>query len=572
MKLSITSPKGTTYHVDQVLGKGQFSKVYRVIDDQKNEYAMKAVNWEKLMMSERMIQLFKNEQQIMEVVDNPRILKLYDKLIDGSKIYLITTYCDGGNVEDLILNNFPNGMGEQLATKYIIQVAEGFKTMRKYSIIHRDLKPANMFLKKGEVVIGDFGFAKIGVSLTQTKLGTPYYMAPEILDETNKNEYSSKCDLWSIGVCYYFMIYGQMPFAEAKTTKELLSLAVNYSGSNLRFKHEPSPSVKNLLCRLIEADAGKRMSFDEFFRHPLIGLEALTEKEKKTMSSKDFSLTNSSNTNGGFKGHNQSYHTDVNYKNKPDQNYFSVSTVNSQITDFDLSHSNIELSQKNSVYGCINDSDIPTPLKAYLYNKNIIIFLMDTAKKLKNCEAQKNLEPMHLHFIVVELIVLKKAMNYTHYIKNIMVNKNNVFNIPNFNTISQSNAYNHILAFFVDFERFVAQIYVKLKNDLALYTNQASQTIERIERFKNEDCNKEIQSSILHILKMYKGNINKLSHVEKNALMQAVIYLFFNNNISAKFPEAQFSDTKEWISFCQMLNSKLYTDIEAKMFQYFEIA
>ena len=54
--------------------------------------------------------------------------------------------------------------------------------------------------------------------------------------------------------------------------------------------------------------------------------------------------------------------------------------------------------------------------------------------------------------------------------------------------------------------------------------------------------------------------------------MQAVIYLFFNNNISAKFPEAHFSDTREWISFCQMLNSKPYNGFEEKMFRYFEVA
>ena len=111
MKLSITSSKGMTYHVDQLLCKGQLSKGYRGIDDQKNEHTIKAVNWEKLMISESMVQLFKNEQQIMEMVDNFRILKLYDKLIDGSKIYLITTYCDGGNQGNLIHNNFPNGMG-----------------------------------------------------------------------------------------------------------------------------------------------------------------------------------------------------------------------------------------------------------------------------------------------------------------------------------------------------------------------------------------------------------------------------------------------------------------------------
>ena len=571
MKLSITSPKGITYHVDKVLGKGQFSKVYHVTDEKSTEYAMKAVNWEKLMMSERMVQLFKNEQQIMEIVDHPRILKLYDKLIDGNKIYLITTYCNGGNLEDLVLQSYPNGMDENMATRYIRQVAEGFQTMRKYSIIHRDLKPANMFLKNGEVVIGDFGFAKIGVSLTQTKLGTPYYMAPEILDENNKKEYSSKCDLWSIGVCYYFLLFGQVPFTDAKNTKDLLALARMYSGSNLRFRKESSPMVKNLLSRLIEADADKRMSFDEFFRHPLIGLEPPLNKDKKSLSSKEMDTNANMGNNGSFKDY-QGYHTGSQHKTKPDQNYFSVSTVNSQITDFDLSHSNIELSQKNSIYGCMHDSDMPSQLKAYLYNKNIIIFLMDTAKKLKNCEAHDNLKNMHLHFIVVELIVIRKAMNYTQYIKNAMITKTNIFNVANFNTISQSNAYTHILSFFTDFERFVSQVYTKLKSDLSLYTSLANQTINRIENFKNEDCNKEIQTSIVHVLNTYKANRANYGHIEKNALMQAVIYLFFNNNISAKFPESQFSETKEWVSFCQMLNSKPYQEIESKMLQYFEIA
>lgn len=572
MKKNITSPKGVTYYVDRVLGKGQFSKVYYVTDDNHNEYAMKAVNWEKLMLSEKMVQLFKNEQQIMEVIDNPRILKLYDKLVDGNTIFLITTFCDGGNLEDLILKKYPQGMSEQMATHFLIQVAEAFQTMRKYSIIHRDLKPANMFLKKGEIVIGDFGFAKIGVSMTQTKLGTPYYMAPEILDESNKKEYSSKCDLWSIGVCYYFMLFGQMPFSEANNTKDLLLLARKYSGANLRFKKEPSPHVKNLLSRLIEADAEKRMSFDEFFKHPLIGLEALLAKDKKALSTKDFEFSPKPKEEDSFKANNQSFHTGFNNKNKPDHNYFSVSTVNSYVTDFDLSHSNLELSQKNSVYGYMNESDFPTQLKAYLYNKNIIIFLMDTAKKLKICETQKNLEGMFLHFIVIELIVIKKAINYTQYIKTVMQNKTNVFNVLNFETIVQSNAYNNILSFFVDFEKFIAQVYAKLKNDLSLHTNLAGQTIERIEQFKNEECNKEIQTSITHILKMYKSNRDALSHLEKNTLMQAVIYLFFNNNISAKFPESQFSDTKEWINFCQMLNAKPYQEIEVKMLQYYEIA
>lgn len=572
MKKSITSPKGVTYNVDQILGKGQFSKVYLVTDNKDNTYAMKAVNWEKLMMSERMVQLFKNEQQIMEVVDNPRILKLYDKMIDGNTIYLVTTYCDGGNVEDLVLNSYPHGMGEKMATDFLIQIAEGFQTMRKYSIIHRDLKPANMFLKKGNIVIGDFGFAKIGVSMTQTKLGTPYYMAPEILDEQNKKEYNSKCDLWSIGVCFYFMLFGCVPFVDAKTPKELLSLAFNYSGPKLRYKREPSSHVKNLLCRLIEADPQKRMSFDEFFRHPLIGLDSVLEKDKRVLPSQDFDLKARSMHEDGARFTNQSFRNGNHNKSKPDADYFSLTTNNSCLTDFDLSHSNMELSQKHSVFGGMNDSDVPAQLKAYLYNKNIIIFLMDTAKKIKSCETLKNFQELYGNFLIIELIVIKKAINYTQYVKNIMSNKTNVFNIGNFDVICQSNAYQHILSFFIDFERFISQIYLQLKNDLSLHNSNANQTISKVEAFKNEECNKEIQTSITHILKNYKLKKEILSHLEKNSLLQAVIYLFFNNNISAKFPEAQFSETKDWISFCQMLNAKPYQDIESKMFQYFEIA
>ena len=53
--------------------------------------------------------------------------------------------------------------------------------MMKYKIIHRDLKLSNIFLKNNNIVIGDFGFAKLGASFTHSRLGTPYYLAPEIL-------------------------------------------------------------------------------------------------------------------------------------------------------------------------------------------------------------------------------------------------------------------------------------------------------------------------------------------------------------------------------------------------------
>lgn len=563
---SITSPRGVTYNVLKVLGSGEFGKVYQVADPAGNFYAMKTVNWEKLKASEQMVNQFKNEQQVMEIVDHPRILKLYDRIFDGNFIHLITTFCDGGNLEELILKRQKTGIGEKAATNYLIQIAEGFKEMRKQQVMHRDLKLANIFLKNGQIVIGDFGFAKVGFSFTQTKLGTPYYMAPEVLDEENKT-YSSKCDLWSIGICYYFLLFGEMPFQDASNKKELLSLAYQYSGSKLRFKKDVSFNVKNLLMRLIEWDVDKRMSFDEFFSHPLIDATGDTKVSKNHRIQSNPNMTG--NSTNVFINTNNSGIT-VDNKGSNNQNYFSVSTVNSHITDFDLSHSNIEISQTGGQAN-IDESDIPVPLKAYLYNKNIIIFLMDTAKKLKVCQSQKSLESLFFHFLIVEMIVLKKAINYTKYIKTAMKDGTNIFKLDNFGSITQTKDYQVILTFFTDFEKFVFQLYNKLKNDIGLNTDQADKMIKKIDSFQNEHCNKEIQTSLLHVLKIYKQNRGNWSNEERNMVMQAVIYLFFNNNISAKFPEAQFSKTSEWINFCQMLNNKPYNEIEGKMFQFYNV-
>lgn len=63
-------------------------------------------------------------------------------------------------------------------------------------------------ISNDELVIGDFGFAKLNESMANTKLGTPYYMAPELFDKNSGKKYSNKVDIWAIGVCYYILLFG----------------------------------------------------------------------------------------------------------------------------------------------------------------------------------------------------------------------------------------------------------------------------------------------------------------------------------------------------------------------------
>lgn len=94
--------------------------------------------------------------------------------------------------------------------------------LRMFRITHRDLKPSNIYLHKEELVIGDFGLSFVGTGPMKHFIGTPYFMAPEILTNDGNSHYDEKCDIWSLGLCFYFILFGHYPFSTTKDQSELL--------------------------------------------------------------------------------------------------------------------------------------------------------------------------------------------------------------------------------------------------------------------------------------------------------------------------------------------------------------
>ena len=94
----------------------------------------------------------------------------------------------------------------------IKQVVKGYQELARNNTIHRDLKPANILISGGYFKICDFGFSKVikdpSVS-NKTCVGSPIYMAPQILD---KKDYSAKCDIWSLGIIFYELLHGNVPW------------------------------------------------------------------------------------------------------------------------------------------------------------------------------------------------------------------------------------------------------------------------------------------------------------------------------------------------------------------------
>lgn len=205
----------------------------------------------------------------MNKINHPNVMHLFEFLESSNNYYMIIQYCNGGDLESHIRKQ-PNGLlSEGEAVYYLKQIMNGFTILHAEKIMHRDFKLANIFLHDGKAVIGDFGFAKAGFDMANTKLGTPVTMAPELHME--KVGYNNKADLWSIGVVFFEMLYGDNPFF-GLNIQEIMSKIRTRSGPNLKFDesvNKISELSKDLLRKLLEMDPDRRIEWEGFFKHPL---------------------------------------------------------------------------------------------------------------------------------------------------------------------------------------------------------------------------------------------------------------------------------------------------------------
>ncbi len=150
------------------------------------------------------------------------------------------------------------------------ELASGLQYLHSYDIMHRDLKPQNLLITEdGHLKLGDFGFARSlpRDDMAATLCGSPLYMAPEVL---SRQRYDAKCDLWSVGCIAWEMLTGSPPFT-ASTPMELLDV-INSSLPVLppAVAESLPPPLTELLMLLLRRDPANRISFVEFFAHPVV--------------------------------------------------------------------------------------------------------------------------------------------------------------------------------------------------------------------------------------------------------------------------------------------------------------
>jgi len=267
------SEKGKTldelYTCHNIIGKGAFSKVYVATPNDPNaeikKVAIKMIN--KKEVKDYELRVLYREIDIMGKLDHPHIAKLYQVFETDDIIALVLEYIPGGELFDAIIEK---GVFTEIeAIAVIRQLLDAISYLHSNGVAHRDLKPENLLLQKKEwpffLKLVDFGLAS---NFNETKLstfvGTPDYVAPEILDET-KSEYSAAVDIWSIGVITYILLVGSFPFPDQNPLQKYKRIQ---SGEYDKRFLECSDQAKNFISRLLVPDPEKRASIEECLEHP----------------------------------------------------------------------------------------------------------------------------------------------------------------------------------------------------------------------------------------------------------------------------------------------------------------
>jgi serine/threonine-protein kinase len=202
------------YQIESLLGEGGMGKVYKARNTRLDKTcALKILPPELARQDPTLLERFIREARSAAAVEHPNVLRVYFIGRVEQNCFIEMQYVDGGNLQDLLDQR--RKLDVRTAARVVRDVANALQAAHEKGIIHRDIKPSNVMLsKKGQVLVADFGLAKMGTAKTKLTqdgyvLGTPLYMSPE---QAIGQAVDHRSDIYSLGVMFYEMLAGSPPY------------------------------------------------------------------------------------------------------------------------------------------------------------------------------------------------------------------------------------------------------------------------------------------------------------------------------------------------------------------------
>eukprot|EP00698_Gefionella_okellyi_P024813 TRINITY_DN8855_c0_g1_i1.p1 TRINITY_DN8855_c0_g1~~TRINITY_DN8855_c0_g1_i1.p1 ORF type:complete len:951 (+),score=286.04 TRINITY_DN8855_c0_g1_i1:50-2902(+) len=263
------SGKGTRvidkYQVGEPIGKGGFGHVFKAIHIESGEtVAIKSISLENIPKDQ--LGAIMMEIELLQKLQHKNIVKYITFFKTKEFFHIVLEYVENGSLTSIIkkMGTFP----ESLVVRYIAQVLEGLVYLHEQGVIHRDIKGANILTSKdGVVKLADFGVAtKLADAgdVTMDVVGTPYWMAPEVIEMSGVGPAS---DIWSVGCTIVELIAGNPPYFELDPMPALFRIVQD--------DHPPipdgiSPAGVNFLLQCFQKNPSLRVDAAELLKHPWI--------------------------------------------------------------------------------------------------------------------------------------------------------------------------------------------------------------------------------------------------------------------------------------------------------------
>eukprot|EP00446_Apocalathium_sp_SHHI-4_P053433 CAMPEP_0177362116 /NCGR_PEP_ID=MMETSP0368-20130122/37546_1 /TAXON_ID=447022 ORGANISM="Scrippsiella hangoei-like, Strain SHHI-4" /NCGR_SAMPLE_ID=MMETSP0368 /ASSEMBLY_ACC=CAM_ASM_000363 /LENGTH=568 /DNA_ID=CAMNT_0018824811 /DNA_START=6 /DNA_END=1710 /DNA_ORIENTATION=- len=208
------------YEVAALLGSGTYGSAHQATC--RRTGAVRAVKRIKVAPKTSQ-QRLDAELSIARLMDHPNVVRLFETFRSVEGVSMVMELCTGGELFERIVSEAPRGFEEKRAASYSRQILASLCYLHSNHIAHRDVKPENFLLSSASpdasLKLIDFGLAAYvePKGSLSTRVGTPYYVAPEVL----RGFYDERCDVWSAGVISYVMLVGYPPF-HGKSDREVL--------------------------------------------------------------------------------------------------------------------------------------------------------------------------------------------------------------------------------------------------------------------------------------------------------------------------------------------------------------
>ncbi|XP_044525738.1 myosin-IIIb-like [Gracilinanus agilis] len=268
-----------TWEIIETIGKGTYGKVYKVTNKKDGSPAAVKI----LDPISDMDEEIEAEYNILQFLPNhPNVVKFYGMFYKadqhvGGQLWLVLELCNGGSVTDLVKGLLKCGqrLDEALISYILCGALLGLQHLHNNRIIHRDVKGNNILLTtEGGVKLVDFG---VSAQLTSTRLrrntsvGTPFWMAPEVIACEQQYDYSydARCDVWSLGITAIELGDGDPPLFDMHPVKTLFKIPRN-PPPTLLHPEKWCWGFNHFISQCLIKDFEKRPSVTQLLEHPFI--------------------------------------------------------------------------------------------------------------------------------------------------------------------------------------------------------------------------------------------------------------------------------------------------------------